>query len=186
MNPLRLKSNPAVVVYDRMYRLYRGLDRPRAAVPPALRVEVRRSWRDRRLDDGAVIRPGDRIGVLHLDNTRIAGLHVDGAAPMATGLHFRRELLTSLRALADQAQPGGPLADVQAFAAITIFHRGLRRLGFELASDGLRWPGLAAAYQRALLATLHPAGLSRVSKRAYSRAARLWISREKLLALYLT
>ncbi len=46
------------------------------------------------------------------------------------------------------------------------------------------WPRLVAAYQRALLASLHPAGRVRLRGAAYQRARRLWISRENLLARY--
>lgn len=149
-----------------------------------LRVEVRRRYRTLRLADGAVIEPGDRVGALHLDNERVAALHAAGLTPLATGLAFRRQALASLHTLARLAAPEGRLAHVTAYSAITIFHVGLARLGFEVEPDGLVWPRLTAAYQRALLASLHPFGRLRLRKRAYRRARRLWISRGKLLALY--
>jgi hypothetical protein len=40
---------------------------------------------------------------------------------------------------------------------------------------------LGAFYQRALLATLHPAGSARLGAATYERAQRLWISRTRLL-----
>jgi hypothetical protein len=45
-------------------------------------------------------------------------------------------------------------------------------------------PYLTAAYQRALLAVLHPAGARRLRRLANTRAERLWLSRGRLLALY--
>jgi hypothetical protein len=174
----------AVAIYDRCYRFWYELDDPRAGVGPALRVEIRRRRRPLHLRDGTVVLPGDRVGVLHLDNERIAALHVDGPTPMATGLAFRRHLLVSLRKLADLARPPGWLSAVRAFSATTIFHRGLHRLGFEIEPGALAWPGLTAAYQRALLASLHPAGASRARRAAFARGERLWISRGRLLALY--
>src|SRR5206468_5786299 len=83
----------AVMLYDRAYRLAHGLDRPTARVGPALSLEVRRSWRTLTLPDGTPIASGERIGILHLNNTRIAAVHVNGQPPVAIGLEFRRWLL---------------------------------------------------------------------------------------------
>ncbi len=170
-----------IALYDRLYRLAHGLDRPAAAVGPAVRLEIRRRRRAIRLADGTVLRPGDRIGVIHLNNERVASLHEDGGSIRTVGLRFRRLFVASLRELARRAEPHGPLADVRAFAATTIYHRGLRRLGFEPAREGSRVWALAVLYQRALLASLHPAGSARLGTAAYTDARRLWISRERLL-----
>lgn len=173
-----------VGVYERLYRLVQGLEAPEAEVGPALSVAVRWSFRRIRLAGGVVIHPGDRIGILHLNNARVVTLHADGRPPLAVGLAFRRDLFASLRELAALASGGGRLAAARAFAATTIFHRGLRRLGFETERRRLVWPGYVAAYQRALLTTLHPAGAARVRRLALVRAERLWIAREALLARY--
>ena len=168
-----------------MYRVWHGLDRPAAEVPPAFRVEIRRSWRTVRLGGVALVRPGERIGVLHLDNVRVATLHEHGLSPMAVGLEFRRLLIESLNTLADSARPGQRLAEVCAFTAVTsVHHRLLQRLGSQVEPHGLVWPRLTAGYQRALLASLHPDGVFRRHGVASTRAARLWISRDRLLALY--
>src|SRR2546425_8194850 len=79
---------------------------------------------------------------------------------------------SSLHELAQLAADGGPLADVRAFSAITIFHRGLSRLGFRAERNGIVWPGLTAAYQHALMASLHPAGPLRVWRATHARARR--------------
>src|SRR5437870_5662099 len=155
-----------------------------AQVGPALCVEVRRSRRARRLPDGTRVALGDRIGVFHVNNARIAAVHVNGQPPLATGLEFRRWFVASLHELAQLAADGGPLADVRAFSAITIFHRGLSRLGFRAERNGIVWPGLTAAYQRALMASLHPAGPFRVWRATHARARRLWMTRAELLSRY--
>lgn len=171
--------------YDRVYRFLHSLDSSASEVGPAARIEVRRSHRTLHLADGTTIRRGDLIGVLHLNNDRVVALHAAVLPPIAVGLEFRRQLLASLHALARLAGPGGRLRDVRAFAATTIFfHQWLRRLGFEADRDGLAWPGLVAAYQHALLASLRPAGPVRRGGATYRHAQRLWISREKLLARY--
>ncbi len=174
----------ATGAYDWVYRVTHGLTSPESEVGLVLRVEIRRSRRTLGLSDGAVIARGDRIGFLHLNNDRVIALGSDGLSPLAVGLEFRRRLIASLHALAALAQPGGRLADVRAFAATTIFHQGLARLGFEAERRGLRWPKVVAAYQRALLMSMHPRGPIGLHGAAYRHAERVWISRERLIALY--
>jgi hypothetical protein len=131
------------------------------------------------------IRRGDPIGILHLNNDFVVALHHSGLPAIAVGLEFRRHLVTSLRELARLAGPGGRLNDVKAFSATTIFfHRGFKRLGFEAEDCAPGFPRLVAAYQRALLASLHPAGPARLRGSTYRRALRLWISRETVLTRY--
>lgn len=182
--PTRPPYRWVVVVYDRLYRALHGLDHPATEVGPALRIELRRCRRHRRLPDGTLLLPGARIGILHLNNDRIVRLHTDGLGPMGVGLEFRRQLLRSLRVLADRVLVPGPLADVQAFAATTIFHEGLARLGFRADPLGPAWPRVVGTYQRALLASLHPAGVLRLRRATYYRARRLWLTRQELLARY--
>jgi hypothetical protein len=169
-----------------VYRYWCGLDTPRASVPPVLLVQVRRSDRSLTLADRSTVRRGDRIGTLHLDNERVMALHTGRPTPMALGLEFRRQVLASLHALALLCRPGSRLAQIQAFTAVTIFHRGLARVGFQVEPNGLAWPRPVGAYQRALLASLHPSGRPRLVHLGSGRAERLWISRERLLALYLS
>jgi hypothetical protein len=182
--PCRPWYRLAVLAYDRLYRACHRLDTPASQVGPALRIEVRPSRRTRVLPDGTRIRRGERVGVIHLNNARIAGMHTNGLAPLGVGLEFRRQLLASLQDLAGLAVPGGPLGDITAFVATTIFHRGLARLGFQPEGDGWLWPHLVAAYQRALLASLHPARTFRMRDATYRRARRVWIARDALVSRF--
>ncbi len=170
-----------VALYDRLYRLFHGLDRPAAQVGPAIRLELRRRRRPLELADGTRLAPGDWIGVIHLNNEQVAALHTDADSIWTVGLRFRRLFVTSLRELARRADSGAPLADIRAFAATTIFHRGLGRLGFEPAATGNCMSLLDVFYQRALLACLHPAGSARLGAPTYEQARRLWISRQGLI-----
>jgi hypothetical protein len=174
----------AIGLYDKIYRSIHRLDTPASTVGPAFCVGVRRCFRRHQLSDGTNVRPSDLIGVLHLNNARVAALHIDRLSSMAVGLEFRRQVLASLRSLAAEASPGGRLATLQAFTATTIFHTGLRRLGFEVERGGVAWPGLVAAYQRALLASMHPARSRQLRRSRYDRACRLWLSRRRLLERY--
>jgi hypothetical protein len=182
---VRPRYRRVVVVCDRAYRWIHRLDHPDAEVGPVLRLEVQRGRAVRVLPDGTVLRPGDRIGALHLHNERLATIHVDGRSPRAVGFEFRRQFIASLRALAALACAGGPLGDVQAFSVTTIFYNGVAgRLGFVPEPGAPVWPRVVAAYQRALLASVHPAGTLRLSGSAYRRARRLWLTRATLLTLY--
>ncbi len=155
----------AVAVYDRSYRLLHGLDRPAARIGPVLSVRRGRLWRPLRLADGTVLGRGARIGVLHLDNGRALALHGDGLDPGEIGFEFRRRFLSSLRALATQAADGGPLAQVQAYSVTTLFHHRLPLLGFAPApGDQSICRLLVSLYERALLSSLHPAGLARLRR----------------------
>jgi peptidoglycan-N-acetylglucosamine deacetylase len=180
----RPRFHGVIAVYDRVYRFLHALDTPASEIGPALRLEVRRARTPIRLPDGAEVRRGDRIGVLHLNNERVTRLQAVGLPPIAVGLLFRREVIASLRALARLAREGGPLGDVPAFAATTILHTGLERLGFEADGDHVLGPRLIGFYQRALLASLHsrrPLGLQAAR---FHRAERRWLSRRRLLERY--
>jgi hypothetical protein len=173
-----------IAAYDRLYRWLNGLDRPGSLVGPVLRVHVRRSRRTVRLGDGSVVRRGDPIGIIHLNNERVVALHAGGRRPETAGLQLRRQFVLSLRELARLTDAGGPLAPVKAFTASTIFHHGMRRLGFEPARGSAPGSALVGAYQRALLAVLHPGGGGRLDARIRDRAEQLWISREVLRARF--
>jgi hypothetical protein len=172
-----------VAIYDKVYRVLHGLDRPTAQIAPILNVEVVRSLRRLTLSDAAEIHVNDRIGELHLDNARLALLHARSANQLAVGLEFRRALFASLRTLARRAGPGGPLADVVAYSVITLLHGGRPQIGFERDSRRLAWARLTTMYQSALLASMHPNGHS-FARYAGVRSERLWISRARLLRLY--
>ncbi len=172
-----------IAAYDRLFRWLNGLDRPGSHVGPVLRLKVRPSRRDVRLMDGTVVRRGDLIGVIHLDNERVVSLRAEGRGSEAIGFEFRRQFLASLRELATLSDLG-PLAGVRAFTATTILHHALGRLGFEPARGGSRESALIGAYQRALLASLRPAGRARLDASIRRHARQLWVSREALLARF--
>ena len=150
---------------------------------PVLRLKVRPSRRDVRLMDGTVVHRGDPIGVIHLNNERVVSLHANRLRGQTTGLEFRRQFLASLRELATLSDLG-PLAGVRAFTATTILHHALGRLGFEPARGSSRGSALIGAYQRALLASLRPAGRARLDVSVRRHARQLWLSREALLVRF--
>jgi len=134
-----------IAAYDRLFRWLNGLDRPGCQVGPVLRVKVRPSRREVRLMDGTVVRRGDPIGVIHLNNERVASFHADRLRGRATGLEFRRRFLASLRELAALSDLGS-LAGVRAFTATTILHHAVARVGFEAARGRSRGFALPRAH----------------------------------------
>jgi len=171
-----------VQLYDRSYRPLHKQDRPVAQVRRALCPEVRRAYREHALPDGTVIRRGDRVGILHLNNARIATVHVNGLSLQAVGFEVRCWLLGSLDELARLATSSGPLATVRAFSATTIFSAALTRLGFQIETNGLFFSRLVGAYQRHLMASLHPRGTLRFNIETHRGARRVWLTREMFAA----
>ncbi|MFQ5828585.1 MAG: hypothetical protein ACE5JD_05445 [Candidatus Methylomirabilia bacterium] len=172
--------------YDRAYLRVHRLRDPAAEVGPILRVEVRRHRGPRvSLPDSTEIRWGDRIGILHLSNERVAQFHGDGRDTAVAGLRFRRAFFASVRELARQVLEGDRYAGVKAFTGITILDSGTPRGGFEILPVPNQWWGtLVAAYERALLARYHPMGRQGAARARFSHARAIWISREGLLRRY--
>jgi hypothetical protein len=178
----RLWYRGPLALHDRAYRWAHGLDESAAQIGPIIRLGRQRVTARVVLSDGTTLPRGEVIGAIHLDHAAVAALHADGLGPSAVGLAFRRKLVESLGELAFLARPGERLAHVSAFAAVTIF-LGLRRLGFER-TPGPPLPRIVGAYQRALLAWLHPGGRLRASAGEPHPAQQLMISRRQLLARY--
>ena len=169
----RSAGGHVIRIYDRLYLRWHGLDVPEAEVDPVMRIEVRTNRAAVALPGGAVIRPGERVGALHLNNERIGELRRRGFTRLEIGLRFAPE---SLAALARMAGERGRLSEVRAFSAVTIFHPYLLRHGFRLQPGGVRWPRLA---------TRHCERLCGAGTRRRARAAeRVWITREELLARF--
>lgn len=171
---------------DLAYRWLHGLLDPAAQVGEALRVELA-CYRGPTLTlaDGTKVRPGDRIGIIHLRNERVAALHGDGSETPTAGLKFRRAFVASLAELARRVGESDRYVGVKAFTAETILHRGTQRAGFEiLPIPSATWSRLVAAYERALLTRYHPLGRRRASRLRFSEARAIWISRTALLRRY--
>lgn len=174
------RAGRAIALFDHVYRRWHRLDEPASKVDPLLSIGRARAWRGHRLPDGTLLRRGDHYGELHLDNLHVLALRQRSLSPVQLGLEFRRQLRGSLATLASVTGAGGRFEDLVAFSAVTIFHQGLRRLGFELDREDLRAARLVGAYQHALLLWLaaHP------GPHRSPVAQRLWISRGRLQRLY--
>jgi hypothetical protein len=137
------------------------------------------------LGDGSRVARGDRIGIFHLNNERVAELHGDGSETPVAALRSRRLFTVSLSELARQVREGDRYAGVVAFTTQTIFHQATQRLGFDiLPFRSSTWSRLVALYQRSLVASFHPLGRRWRKRRRFDEARAIWISRSELLRRY--
>ena len=134
---------------------------------------------------GTVIRAGDPLLELHFRREALAPLVQDGD-PRRMGLALMqlgdRDVPRLARALRDRPE----LQEVKAAHALTMFHRGITRYGFEvqpIRERHLEW--WFTTWQRILMARDHAEGRKRVRKFRDRLVARhIWASRETLLSRY--
>jgi hypothetical protein len=161
-----------------------------------LRIAVRRIARPLRLNDGSVLRAGDRFIELHLWNEHLAV--PPHGADLRWAARARRQFERSLGKLVDHMSTDPALADIRAvMMKPALPHRQLeqkvdrlvRLFGFEPAPDG-ESAGAMSRLERygdnlwlwLLTWTFNPRGLK--SRRFTRRRQELWLSRERLAARY--
>ena len=136
------------------------------------------------LAGGTVVRHGDWVGEIHLNNPRFARVWEEsGGSPAAAVARLSAEIRRALRSLAGEVQAGRlPVAPV-AFFGKTLIDRGLARMGFEVRelpnTPGHRW---LARYARWLLSVYHPAGLAHAAGKHGLRCA--WLTVDELVRRY--
>lgn len=170
----------------RFWVLWEALNRPRSRpIRPGSVVRYRLSPHHGptvRLKDGAVIRRGDPIIELHLDNLTLMGQARGGPFdPFVTLQHGVDDLRVLARQLIDGTLPG----PVRALHGFTPFAPVLRREGFELHpvrhTSGAR---LTRMYMAGLIALYHPDGWLAVSPDRASRwPGEVWMSADRFLKL---
>ncbi|MGD0154259.1 MAG: hypothetical protein ABSC17_10995 [Thermacetogeniaceae bacterium] len=139
------------------------------------------------LQDGTQIRPGDLLGELHLSNRSALKLQRQYSSRVKATIAVKKGLGRDLAYLATLAATGQNTPSVKAYYAITLFHQGMRSLGFEVREFGnpvLQW--LYMIGQQLLLAAYHPSGVHRFRQGHQELTSKfIWISRTKLLHDYL-
>ncbi len=84
-----------------------------------------------KLAGGVVLRTGQIVGEIHLDNEAVAAFR----SKFSTSVEFYGEFFLrfrqSMRFLAEKAERDPRFQQVAAFRGTTLLHRGLERLGFE-------------------------------------------------------
>ncbi len=184
-----------VVAFDRRQRrwlhIWEFSDDPNCI----LRVSITRARIGAELADGTVVRPGDRIGVIHLWNERVP--RIPAAGPDLEWATTLARLVThSLRLLARYMLETSELDGIQAFGGefgfvyTPVAIRLLRRLGLEIFEP--RTPRGPVEWVEDLVMRIWPWLLRRVFNPASIRGRTLddmrrrpvWITRSTILRLY--
>ena len=181
----------ADVVLRRWYGVREFTDDPscllRLALAPAPHAAT--------LSDGMRIEAGEIVGMLHIWNEQVPRFRLDGP-DLRWAIDVRRRLRRSFRALAEHLERDPAWKEVRGIHACVVFgsrrrreqiRRAAEHFGFELVGDGAPAEGwhelgedfLIWAFTRAF----NPGALRRSPFRR--DRTELWISREKLLRLYL-
>jgi hypothetical protein len=170
--------------YDATYRWYHRVeDLPGESV---VRINVApHRGRTVALGDGTVVRAGDLVGFIHFNNGRVRAIHERTRDPARAGILMRRAFERSLEILARLGEADPRYRTVKAFTALTIFHQGAQRAGFEIFPPRSKLSAkIVAAYGRSLLTRFHPRGAERVRRARFAEARVLWISRAELFRRY--
>lgn len=162
-----------------------------------LRVARGRAHASVRLSDGTEVQPGAAVGELHLWSERLPKIPPEGP-DLAWAAHTWRLWKGSLRTLARCLEADPRLRDVCAFQGESVFLardafpwvRLFQRAGFDvlrLPKTRSPWERFAAfwenGYAWALIWTYNPGSLRRKDFFRLERV-QIWISRERLCALY--
>ena len=168
-------------LFVRGFRLYEIPGDPHRVV----RIGFRR-WKGPAVDlgGGTVVRPGDWVGEIHLNNPRFARVwEQSGGSPAAAVTRLSAEIRRALQGLASQLQAGRLPVTPVAFFGKTLVDRGLARMGFQVRelpdTPGHRW---LARYERWLLSLYHPGGLAHAAGKRGLRCA--WLTVDELVRRY--
>ena len=136
------------------------------------------------LTGGTVVRPGDWVGEIHLNNPRFARVwEQSGGSPAMAVARLSAEFRKALQGLAAELQAGRLPVAPMAFFGKTLVDRGLARMGFEVRelpdTPGHRW---LARYERWLLSVYHPRGRAHAASKRQLRCA--WLTIDELLRRY--
>ena len=129
-----------------------------------------------RLSDGTLVRRGDRILHLHLDNMVVAGRGEGGSYNPWQLIDLAGR---DLDVLAELVASGG-LGDVRAIRGVTVLARAAARLGFEVRPlpRNLRWT-LVRDLSALVIATYHRAGAKELD-RGLAWPGEVWLSSRAL------
>jgi hypothetical protein len=130
--------------------------------------------------DGTVVRPGERVGEIHVDNRRAAALHEGRKG----GFRYRREVFRALPALARDLRTRPEYQALQVVGGRSLFWEEARLVGLEhrpLPAFTRWWLGW---WERYLLARYHPAGRQRLAQGNRTELRQVWITRRTLLERY--
>lgn len=138
------------------------------------------------LQDGSEVRPGDTVLEIHFRREALLPLIQDGD-PMRMGIRLLKLGDRDIPRLAQRLATDPALAEVRALHALTMFHRGIQRYGFEIhpvKERHLEW--WFTLWHRLLMARDHASGWKHVKSFQERLVTRhIWISREEFLRRHL-
>ncbi|MCL6557248.1 MAG: polysaccharide deacetylase family protein [Firmicutes bacterium] len=184
------KIRPLFRLWDKaIRRLLRIEDVVAGGRPTMFRIALRKyRGKTRVLPDGTVLRRGDFIGELHVNNEFIQNISASlgEADPARLVFSAKKTARQSLAALAGWLKENPRYAKVKAVVGLSILHRGSQSLGFTpfeispLLSLPVFW------YESMYLAAYHPAGKARLAgHRQKLRPKLVAMSKEELFRRYL-
>lgn len=184
----------AVLAIDAILRRSQGIEEFTADPDCVFRVSFEEASKPLILSDGKIIRPGDRVAQIHYWNEHMPLIPSQGPNAQWANL-YRRKVIHSLRLLAQTMRREARFADIVAIFAAPAFSsragsaiiaRLSGRIGFDV-MENERWDGpihalLDSLLIWALMRAVNPA--SARDRTIAHRRIQIWISRQKLLALY--
>jgi len=130
---------------------------------------------------GGILRPGEKICDLHLNNDYLRKCIEKENRPEKIGIKIARELRSALAVLAGCLQRNPRFDGVNFITAITLLHRGTALAGFtpvEISSPKVK--RIISAYQGLILNLYHPMGKQRLHGKGSMEPKIIVMSREKL------
>jgi peptidoglycan/xylan/chitin deacetylase (PgdA/CDA1 family) len=156
--------------------------------PAMFRIALRR-YRGKTvaLPGGTVLRRGDLVGELHINNEVVRKLSsLPGTDQVRAVFAAKKEAQESLAALAGWLKKNPRYAKIKAIAAISLLVRGSRSLGFTSAEVHPLASRLFFWYESMVLARYHPLGKNRVTGHRQKLKPKLLVmSKEELFRRYL-
>ncbi|MFB7816762.1 polysaccharide deacetylase family protein [Paenibacillus chitinolyticus] len=117
------------------------------------------------LEDGEIIRPGDKVAELHLDNEWLRQAGSQNSSMMKLAVQMIRAMDKSMPRLAHRLLTDPTLADLKGVYGISMIHRGTKQFGFTvLPLHNRLWRWSSTLYLRVLLGMLHPGGFGRLQE----------------------
>ncbi|MBI3909864.1 MAG: hypothetical protein HY320_02910 [Armatimonadetes bacterium] len=138
------------------------------------------------LADGTVIRHGDPIAEFHFRRQALRLLD-SGSNPRPLGIGLYRLLKRDLPRLAAWVARDPRFADIRALHAISPFHYGAPRIGFEVMDLPTAFSGWCfTVWQRGIMRRTHPRGAQRLTRHREEPVVskQVWMSRARLMELW--
>lgn len=122
---------------------------------------------------------GDIVGEIHFDNARFQGKETDSRL---IALKALREIKPSLSEFATYIKQNSKYAEIKVFLGLTLIHRGVKGLGFEVNDVPITFKTrLIAFLQRLILRIYHPSGKVRAQKMNKTYPKLVFITRDELI-----